>query len=92
MSTIQPPWLPGHRFIDKIDTAGFAEAPDAQPGDIYNWSRLSGNTGTAQEGNVNERFATLTRVNPKQRACVKILAQRGGLLSAALVTCWPDDK
>jgi eukaryotic-like serine/threonine-protein kinase len=25
MSTMQPPWLPGHRFIDKIDTAGFAE-------------------------------------------------------------------
>jgi hypothetical protein len=68
------------------------QAPDAQPGDIYHSSRLSVNTGTAREGNVNERFATLARVNPKQRACVKILAQGAGLLAAALVTCWPDDK
>lgn len=68
------------------------QAPDAQPGDAYHWSRVSGISGAAQQGNVNERFATLTGVNPKQRVCVKILAQRGGLSSGTLRTCWPDDK
>jgi serine/threonine protein kinase len=68
------------------------QAPDAEPGDAYHWSRLSGNSGAARQGNVSERFATLTDVNPKKRVCVKILAQRGGLSSGTLTTCWPDDK